>query len=342
MFAFLIIAFLVVFIIIIKENHDKYIRKKTEIKNKKANTGLNAPKKNDKKVDLKENTIENNIKIVVKKIVSAVTDSPIIEGSKVWTYMEPFKLEKDIQLLTRSGNIPVFFDMCIRIMKKYIPNIIIITPQNIREYVPDFPIRMHHSSHVPLRKRVDLLHAFLLEKYGGICISPGTVIYNSSMIQSLINKTYTNDIVTVGSSPRVMHSVSAKMFPNTYIIGAKPASKFIKKYKKQFIKSFEKRDIHHSYDILSTLLRKESPTQFHIGTEYDGTHNANLKLLNVGDYVGRFPIDYLDSEKMYVISVPYERLIRSRDARWFLNLSEGQFKTLNVEIVRKMNESLSR
>ena len=342
MFAFLVISFLVVFIIIIKENHAKLVEKRKEIRDKIANSSLNAPEIIEDKIDLKENTLENNVKVVIKKVVNAVSDSPIIEGAKVWTYIEPFKLEKEIQLLSRSGDIPVFFDMCIQLMKKYIPNIVVVTPENIREFVPNFPIKMHHASHIPLRKRVDLLFTFLLEKYGGICISPGSVIYNSSMIQSLINKIYTDEIVTVGTSPRVLQSTTSKMFPNTYIIGAKKNSQFIKKYKKRFVKSFERREVQHSYDILSKLLRKENPTHFHISSEYDGSRNTSLRLLTLDDYLGRFPVDYLNVEKMYVISVPYERLIRSIEHRWFLNLSKEQFKNLNVEIVRKINEAMER
>ena len=90
------------------------------------------------------------------------------------------------------------------------------------------------------------------------------------------------------------------------------------------------------------LLKKEKPSQFHITSEYDGSHNTRKRLLTLDDYVGRFPIHYLNAEKMYVISVPYERLIRSSEHRWFLNLSKEQFKDLNIEIVRKINEARER
>ena len=62
------------------------------------------------------------------------------------------------------------------------------------------------------------------------------------MIQSLINKIYTNDIVTVGTSPHLLHYSTSKMTPNTYIIGAKKQTKFIRKYKREFVKSLKKRD----------------------------------------------------------------------------------------------------
>jgi len=340
MFALLVIIFLVLFIIIVKENHEKYIQKQREHKNKDLNKNLNVDKYLDK-VDLTKNTFENNIKIITNKLQNLIVDTPLLEGTYIWTYIEPIHKRKSIQLLDKSLEVPVYFEECIRLMKTFVPSIIIVTPKNLHKYIKNFPIKMHHKSHIPIRKRVDLLHAFLLEKYGGLCISPGTIIHNPSLLQSLINKTYTNEIVTVGSSPRVMNAVSNKKYPNTYIIGSKPNSKFIKAYKKSFLKVLRKKQILNSYDILSKLLLKKDPSQFHLGVEYDGTHNSNMNLITIKEYLGRFPIDYLDPGKLYVISVPYELLIKDIEHKWFLELSKHKFKMVNVEITRKLNDALN-
>ena len=208
MFALLVIVFLVVFIIIVNENHRKYIKKEQDIKKKNVNINLNSEQLVVTKVDLTQNTFENNIKIIVNKVANIVVDAPLFEGTYIWTYIEPTLTNTSIQLLDKSLEVPVFFEMCIQLMKKFIPSIIIVTPKNLHKYVKDFPIKMHHKSHIPMRKRVDLLHAYLLEKYGGLCISPGTIIHNPSMLQSLVNKSDTHEIVTVGSSPRAMIGLS--------------------------------------------------------------------------------------------------------------------------------------
>ena len=166
MFAFLVISFLVVFIIIIKENHAKLVEKRKEIRDKIANSSLNAPEIIEDKIDLKENTLENNVKIITNKVLNIVVDAPLLEGTYIWTYIEPTLTNKSIQLLDKSLQVPVFFEKCIQLMKKFVPSIIIVTPKNLHKYVKDFPIKMHHKSHIPMRKRVDLLHAYLLEKYG--------------------------------------------------------------------------------------------------------------------------------------------------------------------------------
>jgi hypothetical protein len=340
MFALLVIVFLVVFIIIVNENHRKYIKKGQDIKKKNVNINLNSEQLVVTKVDLTQNTFENNIKIIVNKVANIVVDAPLFEGTYIWTYIEPTLTNTSIQLLDKSLEVPVFFEMCIQLMKKFIPSIIIVTPKNLHKYVKDFPIKMHHKSHIPMRKRVDLLHAYLLEKYGGLCISPGTIIHNPSMLQSLVNKSDTNEIVTVGSSPRVMNGLSNKKYPNTYIIGSKPNSKLIHEYKRHFLKSIKKKQISSSYDILSKLLIKRDPSQFHLGIEYDGTHNSNMRLITIKEYLGRYPIDYLDPEKLYVISVPYEILLRDTEHRWFLELSKQKYKMLNTEMTRKLNTAL--
>jgi len=340
MFALLVIVFLVVFIIIVNENHRKYIKKEQDIKKKNVNINLNSEQLVVTKVDLTQNTFENNIKIIVNKVANIVVDAPLFEGTYIWTYIEPTLTNTSIQLLDKSLEVPVFFEMCIQLMKKFIPSIIIVTPKNLHKYVKDFPIKMHHKSHIPMRKRVDLLHAYLLEKYGGLCISPGTIIHNPSMLQSLVNKSDTNEIVTVGSSPRVMNGLSNKKYPNTYIIGSKPNSKLIHEYKRHFLKSIKKKQISSSYDILSKLLIKRDPSQFHLGIEYDGTHNSNMRLITIKEYLGRYPIDYLDPEKLYVISVPYEILLRDTEHRWFLELSKQKYKMLNTEMTRKLNTAL--
>ena len=73
--------------------------------------------------------------------------------------------------------------MCLQIMnnkinKKY--NVFhVITPENVKNYLPDFPIEMNSSSVYPLKFRVDLLGSMLLSKYGGLYLSPATLVIKS-------------------------------------------------------------------------------------------------------------------------------------------------------------------
>ena len=95
-------------------------------------------------------------------------------------------------------------------------DLIVLTPQNYLKYIPDFPIRMDANSELPLKFRVDTLSAFVLHKYGGLFLSPGTLVKNMSDILSKVNN---YDLVTFGGSPEIINSCSNPKFPNNYVLG---------------------------------------------------------------------------------------------------------------------------
>ena len=92
-----------------------------------------------------------------------------VEKQFVWTYIEePKNLNKDInvQLLNKEKNFTILFNFCLQIMnnkinKKY-NAFHVISPENIKDYLPDFPIDMNADSKYPLKFRVDLLSSMLL------------------------------------------------------------------------------------------------------------------------------------------------------------------------------------
>jgi len=237
----------------------------------------------------------------------------------------------------------IYFDKCIELMKKVFPSIVVLTPENIDTYVDDFPIRMHHTSKVPIRRRVDLLFAYVLEKHGGLCISPGTVIFNGSEAEKVVDRVKVNDLVTVGSSPSSISPLSGNEHPNTYIIGAKKGSLVMKTYKETLKDIHYRHSVQNSYDVLSSLIKDMKPVQYHLGSKYDGTYSRSMRPFRVKDYLSRFPLDYMSKDKkdLYFISIPYDRLLRQKDDRWFLYLSEEQLKHTNVEIIRRLQGSLT-
>ena len=86
-----------------------------------------------------------------------------VEKQLIWTYLEePETLDKDvnIQLLNKNKNFPILFNFCLQIMnnkvnKKY-NAFHVVTPENIKEYLPEFPIKMNAESKYPLKFRTDL------------------------------------------------------------------------------------------------------------------------------------------------------------------------------------------
>ena len=48
--------------------------------------------------------------------------------------------------------------------------------------------------------------------------------------------------------------------------------------------------------------------------------------------MGTHSIDFLDKEKLLLISFPYDQLLKNSRYKWFLNLSKRQFINSNLEL----------
>ena len=220
-------------------------------------------------------------------------------------------------------------------MKQRVPDLIILTPMNIKKYLPDFPIDMKKDSEIPLKKRIDILYAFILDSYGGLCISPGTVVINIDKILSMIKK---YKLVTVGGSPNIIQSQNNLFNPNTYVIGAQKKTPIIMEYKRYLMLSIKNKLIRNdifmdtSYEILQHLIPIMKSSQFHFGTEYDGSYDNQMQLIDVGTYLEKQKINFLNEGKLSVITVPYDLLLERAEYKWFLNLSKEQFETSNFAI----------
>ena len=95
-----------------------------------------------------------------------------------------------------------------------------IFPENIKQYLPDFPIEMSSESKYPLKFRVDLLSSMLLSKYGGLFLSPSTLVMKS-LDEIMYKLKFNYDLITFGGSERVINSCNNKNNPGNYIIAAK-------------------------------------------------------------------------------------------------------------------------
>ena len=251
----------------------------------------------------------------VEKLIKILKELNPLKHPVVWTYIEVQDENKGIQLLNKKYSIPVYFERCIEKLKENSPNLVVLTPYNINIYLPDFPIKMDHNSRIPLRKRIDLIFSFILYEYGGICVSPGTIIYKT---EPLVNKLFNNDIITVGSSPRLINNIE---------------------YKRLLLMTVMNNDLYRlinqeSYDILKKVLKENKVNQYHFGPKYDGTYNNNHRLLDISDYLGNEKINFLEPKKLFAVSVPYDILYLRENYHWYLRLSEYQFNRSKLEINR--------
>ena len=266
----------------------------------------------------------------------------VIEKQVVWTYIEdPIFFDQDyyIQLLEKKKNVPILFNFCLQILNnkinKEFNDLIVISPNNIKHYLPDFPIEMNAKSKYTQKFRVDLLASFLLSKYGGLFVSPGTVVLKD-LDEIMYNLKFKYDLITFGGSIRYMNSCNDKEHPGNYLIGAKHSNPTILGYKKRMLEN-----LHNSAyvdklvgeDLLSYSIADNRPTKyFHFNCEYTGNVDYRNNVISLDHYFGFRPIDFKNENNLIFIALPYDLILHDKKYFWINNLSEKQFIEADTNI----------
>ena len=324
---FLIVVAIFILLFIIDKKAPLPIEEENFMKTKNKNNNEND--KNMKQIPDSSSTgiieVQNELS---NEVLSFIKEINPLKSYKVWTYIESV-----------NGKIPTFFKKCIDTMTQKVPDLIILTPRNIHKYLPNFPLEMDETSEIPLKKRVDTLFASILESHGGLCISPGTVVIN---VDDYLFKLKTHELVTIGSSMGTINSYNNKNYPNTYVIGSQKKVPIIIEYKRLLLQSIRKKLLNNklhmdeSYNILSHLIPSYDTKHFHYGPEYDGSYNSNMELVNIKDYLSTHSNNFLDKDKLMLLSIPYDTLLSGVQYQWLLNLHEDDFNTSDLEIKRLM------
>ena len=274
----------------------------------------------------------------------------IIEKQVVWTYIEdPIFFDQDLylQLIEKKKNVPILFNFCLQILNNKINkdfnDLIVISPNNIKHYVPDFPIEMNAQSKYTQKFRVDLLASFLLSKYGGLFVSPGTVVLKD-LDEILYNLKFKYDLITFGGSIRNFNSCENKNNPGNYIIGAKHSNPTILGYKKRMLENLNSQayvDKLVSEDLLSYSIRENNPTKyFHFNCEYTGNVDLRNNIISLHHYFGYEPIEFKKKDNIIFIALPYDLIIYNKEYFWINNLSKEQFLQADTNITKIISEEI--
>ena len=261
----------------------------------------------------------------------------------VWIYLEePSFLNKDIdiELLNRHKNFTTLFKMCLKIMdrsinKKYYA-FHVITPENVKEYLPDFPIKMNADSKYPLKFRVDLLASMILSKNGGLFLSPATLVMKN-LDEILYKLTFNYDLITFGGSVNVVNSCDDKYNPSNYVIAAKKGNKVINLYKERMLSHYKTYNFKESTGevVFSDVLHELKPEKhYHFDCSYTGYTDVNNNLIPLKEYYGFMPIQFKDKNSLIFISLPYDTILENIQYQWFNNLSEDQFFNSKIQLTK--------
>mgnify|MGYP001234385876 CR=1 FL=1 len=305
--------------------------------------------------------------------------STSIGDNIVWTYIEkPYSGTKHKTQFSNNytDDIPYFLKICVLLMEKAARRdykFVILTPENICNYIHDFPIKMGYTSQYTLKYRVDLLGAYILEKFGGIWLSPGTIIQKRCFYGNIFSELQRQDIVTFGSDSSIINNCALQYNPDNLVIASTNKSPIIALYKiilkRQQINyqlppdTLERVNNVDIKDLIDTekfnLAQNEQIGVYALGEAfriareqqmpfthkpysclYDGRKDLSNRYITVKDLLGTNQIYFANKSALLFISVPYYDLYELREFQWFYNLSESQFYNAQVNLVKYIKDGI--
>jgi len=302
------------------------------------------------------------------KDISIVNNDPILDDTSplkmqninngkinVWTFCNNrdynFKMNWRYPQLKHNYNYP-FDKLCtetfIKNMSKYNVNVIVITQKNALHYVPDFPLRLKNSGYEE-KKVIDLLGAYILEKYGGLWISPYTITLKTDY-DSLFSQLRHNDIITFGTSPNVVNCSPYNgefNAVNNLIIGAIKHRPVTIKYKQLmesyvFSKPYQYlyNHVNNYPEPLGEAIKYTNPVSIHYGCEYDGSYNINERKITISDYFGKMPLQFKNPNKLLFVSLPYKELEYNTTYVWVKSTPMTELLTSGISVVEVLKSQL--
>ena len=231
----------------------------------------------------------------------------------------------------------------IKNMTKHNVNVIVLSDKNIRKYVPDFPIQIKHNGYQD-KKVIDLLGAYILERYGGLWVSPYTVTLNKNYSQ-LLSEIQHNDIVTFGTSTNIDNCYDNVV--NNNIIGCKKYSPVIKKYKdlmKSYVSSNQYKylynHVNNDPEPLSEAIVATNPIHVHHSCKTDGSYNINSRKIHMDEFFGKMPLQFLDPSKLMFISIPYNELETDTTYVWIKSTPINQLLNSGITVIDVLKKQL--
>ena len=236
----------------------------------------------------------------------------------------------------------------IKNMDKHDVNVIILTHRNTINYIPKFPMRLKNSGYEE-KKVIDLLGAHILERYGGLWVSPYTITLNRNY-SKLFNEMRYNDIVTFGTSPNIDNSYPYNgefNAVNNLIIGAKHGTPVIRKYKElmesyAFSKPFKYlyNHVNNDPEPLGEAIKYTKPVMVHHCCMTDGSYNVNDRKIHIDEFFGKMPIMFKDPSKLMFISMPYKEMEYNTKYLWIKSTPMNQLLNSGLSIVEVLKTQL--
>ena len=219
-------------------------------------------------------------------------------------------------------------------------NVQIVHPQNIKNFLPDLSIDMGPESKIDINKRIDFISFTLLYQYGGIWITPSTIVLkNLKPFYQLLND---YQIVMFGSPPEYYRQDITYLKPERSLIVAKPKLKIMKLCSleiEKMITSYNYPGYNFDQDgncIFWKYLKQgvyfENLQFLHLKSEFNGTRDYEQRLITSRNLFSQNLTKFLNSDKVAFVSLNHTELQQKIEYKWFLRMSIHQIINSNLWI----------
>lgn len=293
-------------------------------------------------------------KIVEIQSFTNFTKPAFLSKPYIWIYMEEhYNSLKWPSFGSRItlGNTESYLQLCLYSLYKHCHqdfDIKIVHPQNIKKYLPDLSIEMGPNSQIDLNQRVDLISFMLLYKYGGIWMTPSTIVLKSlKPIHQLLQQA---QIVAFGSPPEYYRQDIRYLKPERKCIVAKPGLKMMNLCAseiKRMITSYNYPGYNFDQDgncVFWKYLKQgvyfENLEFLHLKAEFNGTRDYQQRLITCQNLFSQNQTRLLNEDKLYFMSLNHVEIQQKIEYKWFLRMSIYQILNSSLWIAYLFRQAL--
>lgn len=233
------------------------------------------------------------------------------------------------------GNTESYLQLCLYSIYNHCHSdfdIKIVHPQNIRNYLPDLSIEMGPNSPIELNQRIDLISFMLLYKYGGIWMTPTTIVLKSlKPIYQLLQQA---QIIACGSPSEYYRQDISYLKPERNFIVAKPQLKIMNLCAgeiKKIVTSYNYPSYNFDQDgncIFWKYLKKsvyfDNLEFLHLKADFNGTRDYQQRLITTRNLFSQNLTRFLDEDKVSFVNLNYTEIQQKIEYKWFLRMSISQ------------------
>ena len=216
--------------------------------------------------------------------------------------------------------------------------------ENIYKYLPEFDKKLIDDPKNPMDRTIFYISLLILNKYGGLWISPSIIFKPLTQIKEAVNNF---EFVTFSCNKNIYRCNSNLKSLNTKIYGSKSNTQFLK----QCIKETKKIIYSYNYpsfefdDMLNKILTKylnenKDIKHYQFSEKIIGTRDYDNKVVDVSNLLSTNNTLLLDSKDTLLLIIDIDGINNNLKYKWFQRMDKKQILESNLWIAKLFRKSL--